>query len=275
MIASCGIGLMRNVARAGSKHMTGQMKMSTTFKLPDLKYDYGELEPVVRELRGDIHNFRVRYKDLPRSGTKITRHQRNTHTHIHLHIHTQISAEIMQIHHSKHHATYVTNLNAAQTKLEEALHKGDVTSQIALQQVIKFNGGGHLNHSIFWENLAPPKKGGGELGNGELRKMIEAQWGSLDNLQSTMSAATVGVQGSGWGWLGYDATNKKLSIATCANQDPLQATTGLVPLLGIDVWEHAYYLQYKNVRPDYVKQIWKIINWKDVESRLAAATKKL
>lgn len=177
----------------------------------------------------------------------------------------------MQIHHSKHHAAYVTNLNVAHAKLDEAVHKGDISGAIALQAAIKFNGGGHLNHSIFWENLISPKKGGGELANGDLKTMIDAQFGNLENFQNTFTAATVAVQGSGWGWLGYDKTNKRLQIATCANQDPLQATTGLVPLLGIDVWEHAYYLQYKNFRPDYVKNIWKIINWKDVSKRLDAA----
>lgn len=106
---------------------------------------------------------------------------------------------------------------------------------------------------------------------GELLTMIESQWGSLEKMQDSLSVATVGVQGSGWGWLGYDKTAKKLAITTCANQDPLQATTGLIPLFGIDVWEHAYYLQYKNVRPDYVKHIFKIANWKDVAERLAAA----
>jgi len=204
--------------------------LSTTFTLPDLTYDYGELEPV-------------------------------------------ISAEIMQLHHSKHHQTYVTNLNLANTKLEEAQHKGDISAIVSLQQVIKFNGGGHLNHSIFWQNLAPPKKGGGEPPTGDLKALIEAQYGSLDTLQTTMSASTVGVQGSGWGWLGYDKVANKLTVTTTANQDPLLATTGLVPLLGIDVWEHAYYLQYKNVRPDYVKHIWKVINWSDVAARLEAAKK--
>jgi Fe-Mn family superoxide dismutase len=93
----------------------------------------------------------------------------------------------------------------------------------------------------------------------------------LDSLKATMSAKTVAVQGSGWGWLGYNSASKRLEIATCANQDPLQATTGLVPLLGIDVWEHAYYVDYRNVRPDYVKSIWNVINWKVVEERLTAA----
>ncbi len=153
-----------------------------------------------------------------------------------------ISGQIMQLHHSKHHAAYVTNLNAATAKLEEALHKHDVTGIVAAQQAIRFNGGGHVNHTIFWKNLAPPKKGGGEPPTGDLKTLIDGQYGSLDNFIATMSAATVGVQGSGWGWLGYDKANKKLSIVATSNQDPLEATTGLVPLLGIDVWEHAYYL---------------------------------
>jgi superoxide dismutase, Fe-Mn family len=107
--------------------------------------------------------------------------------------------------------------------------------------------------------------------DGDLNNMIKAQFGSLEAFQKTMSAATVGVQGSGWGWLGYDKPNNRLVIAACPNQDPLQGTTGLVPLLGIDVWEHAYYLQYKNVRPDYVNNIWKIVNWNDVSERLRVA----
>ena len=108
---------------------------------------------------------------------------------------------------------------------------------------------------------------------GELLTSINAQYGNLENMQKSLSAATVAVQGSGWGWLGYDKTSSKLVITTCANQDPLEATTGLVPLLGIDVWEHAYYLQYKNVRPDYVNEIFKIVNWTDVQDRLTAAKK--
>jgi len=182
-----------------------------------------------------------------------------------------ISGQIMQLHHSKHHATYVANLNAATAKLEESLSKNDVTGIVAAQQAIRFNGGGHVNHTIFWQNLAPPKKGGGEPPTGDLKTLIDGQYGSLDALVSTMSTATVAVQGSGWGWLGYDKVNKKLSIVATSNQDPLEATTGLVPLLGLDVWEHAYYLDYKNVRADYVKNIWKIVNWHDVAERLKAA----
>ena len=182
-----------------------------------------------------------------------------------------VSGEIMEIHHAKHHNTYVTNLNAAHEKLAAATAAGDVSAAIALQGAIKFNGGGHLNHSIFWASLAPPSCGGGAPPGGALADAIAAQWGSLDALQAQMSAQTVAIQGSGWGWLGYDKAAGRLAIATCANQDPLEATTGLVPLLGIDVWEHAYYLQYKNVRPEYVKAIWGVVNWADVAARYDAA----
>jgi Fe-Mn family superoxide dismutase len=181
-----------------------------------------------------------------------------------------ISAEIMQLHHSKHHATYVANLNAAEEKLAEAKTKNDVSAVIALGPALRFNGGGHINHSIFWQNLSP--KGGGEP-SGELADLIKRDFGSFDNMKQRLSAATVGVQGSGWGWLGYNKTAKRLEIAACPNQDPLEATTGLVPLFGIDVWEHAYYLQYKNVRPDYVKNIFNVANWQDVAQRLTNAKK--
>jgi len=179
-----------------------------------------------------------------------------------------ISAEIMQLHHSKHHATYVNNLNAALVKLKEAEKKVDVSGIVALQPALRFNGGGHINHSIFWTNLSP--KGGGEP-SGDLLAQIKKDFGSFDNFKTQLSAASVGVQGSGWGWLGYNPQTKSLQIATCGNQDPLQATTGLIPLFGIDVWEHAYYLQYKNVRPDYVKAIFNVANWPDVAQRFEKA----
>nr|QBH73417.1 manganese-iron superoxide dismutase [Liposcelis bostrychophila] len=180
-----------------------------------------------------------------------------------------ISKEIMEIHHTKHHAAYVNNLNATQEKLKKALEQGDVATAISLGPAIRFNGGGHLNHSIFWHNLSPSQSEPSK----ELACAINKDFGSLDKLREVLSAAAVGVQGSGWAWLGLHPISKTLQVATCANQDPLQPTTGLVPLLGIDVWEHAYYLQYKNVRPDYVKKIWEIINWKDVSVRFATACK--
>lgn len=175
-----------------------------------------------------------------------------------------ISAEIMEVHHCKHHATYVNNLNIAEEKLAEANAKSDVSTVIALGPALKFNGGGHLNHSIFWTNLCP---GGSGEPTGELLDAINRDFGSLDAMKTKLSASTIAVQGSGWGWLGYNQDTTRLQIATCANQDPLQATTGLIPLLGIDVWEHAYYLQYKNVRPNYVNAIFDVVNWENVNER--------
>jgi Fe-Mn family superoxide dismutase len=179
-----------------------------------------------------------------------------------------ITGEIMQLHHSKHHNTYVTNFNVAMEKYSEAEIKGDYATMISLQGAIKFNGGGHVNHSIFWKNLAPTKDCAPP--DGELLKLIERDFGSVAKLQEKFSAQTVAVQGSGWGWLGYDKALGSLKIATTANQDPC-ATVGLTPLRGVDVWEHAYYLQYKNLRPDYVKAVWEIVNWKNVAENLAAA----
>ena len=181
-----------------------------------------------------------------------------------------ISAEIMQLHYSKHHNAYVTNLNAALEKYHEAESRGDVAAMIALQAAIRFNGGGHVNHSIFWTNLAPVGHGGAPTG--DLAHALQTEFGSVDGFVEKMSAASVAVQGSGWGWLGLNKANGRLVIATCSNQDPL-STLGFVPLLGIDVWEHAYYLQYKNVRADYVKNIWKLVNWKNVEERFSHAKK--
>lgn len=194
--------------------------------LPDLPYDFSDLEPVIK-------------------------------------------AEIMELHYKKHHQGYVTNLNTALEQLAEAEKKNDLPGVIALQSAIKFNGGGHVNHSIFWTNLIPQQKA--TPLRGQLLDAIEREFGSLQHFIGQMTTQTVAIQGSGWGWLGYCKMEKRLKIVTCPNQDPL-STKGLVPLLGIDVWEHAYYLQYKNVRLDYVKAIWNIINWPNVEERYNAAT---
>ncbi|PKA67223.1 Superoxide dismutase [Mn], mitochondrial [Apostasia shenzhenica] len=174
-----------------------------------------------------------------------------------------ISAEIMQLHHQKHHQAYVNNYNTAQEQLEEALNKGDVSKVVHLQSAIKFNGGGHINHSIFWQNLKPSKEGGGDPPHGALGWAVDQDFRSLEVLIQKMNAEGAALQGSGWVWLALDKESKKLRVETTANQDPL-VTKGanFVPLLGIDVWEHAYYLQYKNVKPDYLKNIWTVINWK-------------
>ena len=180
-----------------------------------------------------------------------------------------ISAETMKLHHSKHHNTYVTNLLKGLEQLDTAVSAGDVSAIIGLQGALQFNGGGHLNHCLFWENLSPPE---GAQPGPETTKAIAQAFGDVEALRTTMSAQTVAIQGSGWGWLGWNGT--ALEIATCPNQNPLQATTGLVPLLGMDVWEHAYYVDYRNVRPDYVRNLWSIVNWKVVEERLVAAQAK-
>jgi Fe-Mn family superoxide dismutase len=142
-----------------------------------------------------------------------------------------ISAEIMEIHHSKHHQTYVTNLNATMEKIDSAMVNGDVSATIALQGALKFNGGGHINHTLFWENLSPNssyKEGGA------LDAAIKERFGSKDAMIADVSAKTVAIQGSGWGWLVYDPKTKMIDVTTLPNQDPLEATTGLKPLLGID-----------------------------------------
>ncbi|XP_075166719.1 superoxide dismutase 2 [Haematobia irritans] len=178
-----------------------------------------------------------------------------------------VCREIMELHHTKHHQTYVNNLNAAEEQLAEAQSKNDVTKIISLAPALRFNGGGHINHSIFWQNLTSEKT----QPSADLKSAIEAQWKSLDAFKKEMTALTVAVQGSGWGWLGYNKKTQKLQIVAMPNQDPLEASTGLVPLFGIDVWEHAYYLQYKNLRPSYVEAIWDIANWNDISKRFAAA----
>ncbi len=132
-----------------------------------------------------------------------------------------ISAQIMELHHTKHHQTYVNGLNTAEDQLAEALHKKDVKSAIALQKAINFNGGGHINHTLFWENLAPQKNGGGELNDGVLKQAIERDFGGLEGLKGKFNAQIAAIQGSGWGWLGYNPQTKKLDIVTTANQDPL------------------------------------------------------
>jgi Fe-Mn family superoxide dismutase len=179
-----------------------------------------------------------------------------------------ISAEIMQLHYSKHHQAYVTNLNTALERYREAEAKGDIAAMVALQPAIRFNGGGHVNHAIFWSNLAPAGTGGAP--SGAFARALQKDFGGLDKCWEKLSALTVAIQGSGWGWLGYDKGRGSLTVSTCANQDPL-STQGFAPLLGIDVWEHAYYLQYKNVRAEYVKNIFNLINWRNVEERFAAA----
>lgn len=182
-----------------------------------------------------------------------------------------ISAEIMKLHHQKHHNAYVTKLNEALEKYDQAVANEDLSTMISLQPAIRFNGGGHINHSIFWKNLAPKSKGGGEPPKGELANAIRQRWGSLETFIEKFSDYAALQQGSGWCWLGYCTPSKQLMIERTNNQDPCKGTLHMTPLLGIDVWEHAYYLQYKNARPDYLKAIWQVVNWADVSQRYQSA----
>ena len=179
-----------------------------------------------------------------------------------------ISGQIMEVHHAKHHQTYVNGLNNFETQTAEALAKGDVKKAISLQRGLNFNGGGHINHSLFWKNLAPTSQGGGQLDSGELRTAIDRDFGGLEEMKSKFNAALAGIQGSGWGWLGYHAERGRPDIITTANQDPLVSHT---PIIGVDAWEHAFYLQYKNDKATYFKNIWNVINFEEAEKRLVAA----
>ncbi|GLB41512.1 putative destroys radicals which are normally produced within the cells and which are toxic to biological systems [Lyophyllum shimeji] len=181
-----------------------------------------------------------------------------------------ISREIMELHHKKHHQTYVNALNAAESAYAKAPTPKE---RIALQSAIKFNGGGHINHSLFWKGLAPAaseKKGtGGILKDGPLKQAITAAFGSFDNMKKELNSATAGIQGSGWGWLGLSPITKSLEITTTSNQDPLLTH---IPIIGIDVWEHAYYLQYFNQKGDYLNAIWNVINFDEAEKRFVEAS---
>lgn len=176
---------------------------------------------------------------------------------------------MLEVHHMKHHAAYVNALNDIEEKVKNAVSKNDINEVINLGNALKFHGGGHLNHSMYWESMSPC---GGEPSN-ELSCAINASFGSLDKMKDLMSQMAVAVQGSGWAWLGYSPITKSLQLAVAKDQDSLFAMTGLIPLLPIDVWEHAYYIQYRNVRAEYVKSFWNIVNWNKVSERFAAAHK--
>ena len=181
-----------------------------------------------------------------------------------------ISGEIMQLHHDKHHKTYVDGANAALEALEKAREDGtDQNTVRALSKNLAFNLGGHTNHSIFWKNLSP--NGGGEP-TGELAEAINRDFGSFEKFKDHFSNAALSLQGSGSAVLGYDHIGERLVIEQMTDQQG-NLSINLTPLLLLDMWEHAFYLQYKNVKADYVKAVWNVFNWDDVAERYAAATK--
>ena len=182
-----------------------------------------------------------------------------------------IDAKTMEIHHGKHHQTYVNNLNAAIEKAPELANKSldDLMRNVnsvpeSVRTAVRNNGGGHWNHSLFWQIMAP--KAGGEPG-GNLGNAIRSAFGDFAKFREQFSAAGVGRFGSGWAWLINNGG--KLSITSTPNQDnPMM--DGQRAILGLDVWEHAYYLKYQNRRPDYISAWWNVVNWKEVEKRFSA-----
>ena len=204
------------------------------YELPDLPYDHNALEPVIDE-------------------------------------------ETMHLHHEKHHNTYVSNLNAALEKHPEA-DKGSIEELLAnldqvpedIRRAVRNNGGGHANHSMFWQIMGPSGQGGGEP-TGELASAIDSEFGSFESFKEQWAAAGApgSVFGSGWVWLVSSPTGS-VSIETTPNQDsPLME--GKLPIIGLDVWEHAYYLKYQNRRPEYIDNWWQVVNWDEAERRYQAA----
>lgn len=174
-----------------------------------------------------------------------------------------IDEQTMVLHHDKHHQTYVSNLNTALDQYSELKHES-LTDLIAhldkvpeeIRTAVRNNGGGHYNHSLFWKILIP---GGAHEPHGDLKKAIDNELGGFEKFRDDFSATAAGRFGSGWAWLALDSGNKLIIVSTPNQDSPLME--GLTPLLGLDVWEHAYYLQYQNRRPEYIKNFFKIINW--------------
>lgn len=187
-----------------------------------------------------------------------------------------IDAQTMEIHHTKHHQAYTNNLNAALEKCPADIQNMDILDILAgldnipdtQRKAINFNGGGYDNHLLFWNSMSG--SGGGEPG-GIVADAISKSFGGFDQFKEKFSSTTTVIQGSGWGWLVYNPTSKLVEYTSMPNQTSPR-TQGLTPLLGCDVWEHAYYLKYQNRRPDYIASWWNVINWDEVEKRLANAT---
>jgi len=178
-----------------------------------------------------------------------------------------IAGEIMELHHDKHHAAYVKGANDTLDRLAEARDENNLGGLVGLEKTFAFNLSGHVLHSIFWDNLSPD---GGDRPDGELAAAIDENFGSFDAFKAQLTTATAGVQGSGWGVLGFEPLARRLIIEQVYDHHG-NVGQGTTPLLVFDAWEHAYYLQYKNVRPDYVSQLLKLVNWQDVSARFEAA----
>ncbi len=196
----------------------------TVYRLPDLTYDYGALEP-------------------------------------------HIIGEIMELHHDKHHATYVAGANTALEKLDAARAKDDFTTIAKLQKDLAFNLSGHVLHSLFWENLSPD--GGGEP-EGPLAEQLGTDFGSFEQFRTHMIEAASTIQGSGWALAAWDPTSQSVIVQQVYDHQGNHGQ-GTVPLLAIDAWEHAFYLQYRNVKADFFKAVWNVFDWNDVAKKLDSA----
>jgi Fe-Mn family superoxide dismutase len=178
-----------------------------------------------------------------------------------------ITGEILELHHAKHHAAYVKGANDTLERLAEARDKGEFGGLVGLEKTFAFNLSGHVLHTIFWQNLSPD---GGDRPDGELGDAIVEHFGSFEAFQKQLTTATATVQGSGWGVLAWEPLGRRLVVEQVYDH---HGNVGMntTPLLVFDAWEHAYYLQYRNVRPDYVEKLWGLINWNDVIARYHAA----
>jgi len=181
-----------------------------------------------------------------------------------------ISGTIMELHHDKHHQAYVTGANTAVAKLAEARDSDDLGAINKLEKDLAFNLAGHVNHSVFWTNMSPD---GGDKPTGELASAIDEFFGSFDKFRAQFAAAALGIQGSGWSILAWDPLGQRLIIEQLYDHQNNLATAS-VPLLMLDMWEHAFYLDYRNVKADYVKAFWNIVNWENVARRFVAAREK-
>jgi superoxide dismutase, Fe-Mn family len=178
------------------------------------------------------------------------------------------SGEIVQLHHDKHHAAYVTGANTTLEKLAEARDKGDFGAIVGLEKTLAFNLSGHVLHSIFWTNLSPD---GGDRPKGDLAGAIDQHFGSFDGFKAQLTQASSTIQGSGWGVLAWEPLGQRLVVEQVYDHQG-NIGQGSVPLLVFDAWEHAFYLQYKNVKADFFAALWNIVNWSDVARRLAQAS---
>ena len=178
-----------------------------------------------------------------------------------------ISGRIMELHHDTHHAAYVTGANTALEKLAEARDSGAFETVNLHEKNLAFNLGGHVNHSAFWVNLSPD---GGDAPTGELGTAIEEHFGSFEGFRTHFAATAAGIQGSGWAILAWDSVGQKLVVFQLYDQQG-NIPLGVVPIVLLDMWEHAFYLDYVNVKADYIKAWWNIVNWADAAERFARA----